>query len=192
MEVRVLIVDDDESTRNAIVSLLKTEGWVLETTGGAHAALEKLREGPWHLVIASLDVVRFDSPLFESLQALDEAEAPLRVLFLVSAFAPPAVERRLEQLGLPHSVKPLRVDDFLEAVSDLLVRAHTILQPLRRVKELATTPRSLDHRVTNAAKRGGMFAERKGYDDFTEEELQAFEEEEEKKRKAKEDEKPPE
>jgi hypothetical protein len=112
-------------------------------------------------------------------------------MFLVSAFAPPAVEKRLEQLGLPHTVKPLRVDDFLEAVSDLLVRAHTIAQPLRRVKELATAPRPLDHRMTKA-KRGGMFAERKGYDDFTEEELQEFEEEEEKKRKAKEGEKPPE
>lgn len=190
-EVRVLIVDDEEATRHAIVSLLKTEGWVLETVGEAHAALGKLREGPWHLVIASLEVVRFETPLFESLQALDEAEAPLRVLFLISAFAPPAVEQRLEQLGLPHSVKPLRVDDFLEAVSDLLVRAHTIQQPLRRVKELATAPRPLDHRMTEA-KRGGMFAERKGYDDFTEEELQAFEEEEEKKRKAKESEKPPE
>ncbi len=191
MEVRVLIVDDDASTRHAIVSLLKTEGWALETVENTHAALGKLREGPWHLVIASLEVVRFDTPLFESLQALDEAEAPLRVLFLVSAFAPPAVEQRLEQLGLPHTVKPLRVDDFLEAVSDLLVRAHTIQQPLRRVKELATAPRPLDHRVTQT-KRGGMFAERKGYDDFTEEELQAFEEEEEKKRKAKEGEKPPE
>ncbi|HXV74454.1 MAG TPA: response regulator [Sphingomonadales bacterium] len=190
MEVRVLIVDDDPSTRNAVVSLLKTEGWVLETVGNAHAAMEKLREGPWHLVIASLEVTKFDTPLFESLQALDEAEAPLRVLFLVSAFAPPGVEKHLEQLGLPHTVKPLRVDDFLEAASDLLVRAHTISQPLRRVKELATAPRPLDHRMTEA-KRGGMFAERKGYDDFTEEELKEFEDEEEKKRKAKEGEKPP-
>ncbi len=191
MEVRVLIVDDEASTRNAIVSLLKTEGWVLETVGGAHAALEKLRESPWHLVIASLDVVRFDTPLFESLQALDEAEAPLRVLFLVSITAPPAVEQRLEQIGLRHSVKPLRVDDFLEQVSELLLRAHTIQQPLRRVKELATAPRPIDHRMTTERKRGGMFAQRDPSMDYTEEELKEFEEEEEKKRKGvKEGEKP--
>lgn len=192
-EVRVLIVDDDESTRHAVVALLKTEGWVLETVDNAHAGLERLREGPWHLVIASLEVARFDSPLFESLQALAEAEGPLRAMFLVSALSGPDAERRLEQLSLPHTTKPLRVDDFLEAVSDLLLRAHTIHQPLRKVKELATAPpRLLEHRVTSDAKRGGMFAERKGYDDFTEEELQAFDEEEEKKRKAKEAETPPE
>ncbi len=192
-EVRVLIVDDEESTRNAIVSLLKTEGWVLETVGEAHAALVKLREGPWHLVIASIEVARFDEPLFESLQALSEAEGPLRALFLVSVVAAPEVERRLEQLGLPHTVKPLRVDDFLEQVSELLLRAHTIYQPLRKVKELAVAPpRLLEHRVTHDAKRGGMFASRKGYDDFTEEELKEFEEEEEKKRRgAQEGDKPP-
>ena len=193
-EVRVLIVDDDPSTRHAIVSLLKTEGWVLETIDDAHAALEKLREGPWHLVIASLEMTRFNTPLFESLQALDEAEAPLRVLFLVSVAAPPAVEQRLEKLGLPHSVKPLRVDDFLEAVSDLLVRAHTIAQPLRRVKELATAPRSLHHRLATETQRGGIVAKRDPSMDYTEEELKEFEEEEERKRKAKEKEgeKPPE
>ena len=135
-------------------------------------------------------MARFDEPLFESLQALDQAEAPLRVMFLVSIVAPPEVEQRLEQFGLPHTVKPLRVDDFLEQVSELLLRAHTIYQPLRKVKELAVAPRPLEHRVTNDAKRGGMFASRKGYDDFTEEELKEFEEEEEKKRKSKEGEKP--
>ena len=191
-EVRVLIVDDEESTRNAIVSLLKTEGWVLETVGDAHAALKKLREGPWHLVIASMEVARFDEPLFESLQALSEAEGPLRALFLVSVLSGPEVEQRLEQLGLPHTSKPVRVDDFLEQASELLLRAHTIYQPLRKVKELAVAPRPLEHRVTADSKRGGMFASRKGYDDFTEEELKEFDEEEEKKRKGKEGEKPPE
>ena len=193
MEVRVLIVDDDQATRNAVVSLLKTEGWVLETTDNAHAALEKLRAGPWHLVIASLEVAPFGSPLFESLQALDEAEAPLRVLFLVPVMGGPEAEPRLEQLGLPHSTKPLRVDDFLEAASDLLLRAHTIHQPLRKVKELAVAPRPLEHRMTSETRRGGMFAKRDPALDYTEEELKEFEEEEERKRKgAKEGEQPPE
>ncbi|HXE75692.1 MAG TPA: hypothetical protein VNN18_08665 [Candidatus Xenobia bacterium] len=192
-EVRVLIADDDRATRNAVVSLLKTEGWVLETVDNAHAALERLREGPWHLVIASLEMAPFGSPLFESLQALAEAEGPLRAMFLVPVMGGPTAERRLEQLGLPHSTKPLRVDDFLEAVSDLLVRAHTIHQPLRKVKELAAAPRPLEHRVTSETRRGGMFAERDPALDYTEEELKAYEEEEEKKRKGvKEEEKPPE
>ena len=190
MEVRVLIVDDEESTRHAIVSLLKTEGWALDTATDARAALEKLRQGPWHLVIASTEVARLDAPLFESLQALAEAEGPLRLLFLVSIVSPPGIEQRLEQLGLPHTTKPLRVDDFLEQVSDLLVRARTIHQPLRRVKELAVAPRPLEHRVTTDQK-SSMFASRKGYDDYTEEDLKEFEDEEQKRKAAQDADKPP-
>ena len=183
MEVRVLLVDNDEASRNAIVSVLKTEGWVIESVANAHAALEKLREGPWHLVLASLEVAPFDSPLFESLQALDEAEAPLRVLFLVPVMSGPEVDARLERLGLLHTNKPIRMDDLLEQISDLLMRAGTIHHKLRLVRELAAAPPRHIETSRAAEPKGGMFAARQGYDDYTEEELKAFEEEEEKKRK---------
>jgi DNA-binding NtrC family response regulator len=184
VEVRVLLVDDDEASRRAIVSVLKTEGWVIEPVGDAHTALEKLREGPWHLAIASLSVAPFDSPLFESLQALDEAEAPLRVLFLVPVMSPPEVDARLERLGLPHTNKPVRMDDLLEQISDLLMRAGAIHHKLRLVRELAAAPPRHIEADRAAEPRGGMFAARKAYEAYTEEELKAFEEEEEKKRKA--------
>ena len=184
MEVRVLLVDNDEASCRAIVSVLKTEGWVIETVSDGHAALARLREGPWHLALASLDVAPFDSPLFESLHALDQAEAPLRVLFLVPVMSGPEVEARLEQLGLLHTTKPIRMDDLLEQISDLLMRAGTIRHKLRLVRELAAAPPRHIEASRAAEPKGGMFASREGYDDYTEEELKAFEEEEEKKRKA--------
>lgn len=184
MEVRVLLVDNDEASRRAIVSVLKTEGWAIEAVADAHTALAKLREGPWHLALASLDVAPFDSPLFESLQALDQAEAPLRVLFLVPVMSGPEVEKRLERLGLPHTEKPVRVDDLLEQISELLMRAGTLHHKLRLVRELAAAPPRHIETSRAAEPKGGMFAHREGYDDYTEEELKAFEEEEEKKRKA--------
>lgn len=184
MEVRVLLVDNDEASCKAIVSVLKTEGWVIETVAEAHAALEKLREGPWHLAIASLSVAPFGSPLFESLQALHEAEAPLRVLFLVPVMSGPEVDARLEQLGLPHTNKPIRMDDLLEQIGDLLLRAGAIHHKLRLVRELAVAPPRHIEADRAAEPRGGMFAARKAYEAYTEEELKAFEEEEEKKRKA--------
>jgi DNA-binding NtrC family response regulator len=190
VEVRVLLVDNDEASRRAIVSVLKTEGWVIEPVGEAHAALEKLREGTWHLVLASLAVAPFDSPLFESLQALDEAEAPVRVLFLVPALSPPEVDARLEKLGLPHTNKPIRVDDLLEQIGELLMRAGTLHHKLRLVRELAAAPPRHIEASREAEPRGGMFAARNPHEDYTEEELKAFEEEEEKKRKGKEGEPP--
>ncbi len=190
MEVRVLLVDNDPASRRAIVSVLKTEGWAIETAADARAALEKLRAGPWHLALASLEVAPFDSPLFESLQALDQAEAPLRVLFLVPAMSPPEVDARLERLGLSHTNKPIRMDDLLEQISELLMRAGTLHHKLRLVRELAAAPPRHIEASRAAEPKGGMFAHREGYDDYTEEELKAFEEEEEKKRKVKEGDKP--
>ena len=190
-EVRVLIVVDEESTRNAILSLLNSEGWVLDVASDAHAALLKLREGPWHLVLAGIDDARLNGPLFESLKVLAEAGGSFRVLFLVSVLAGPELEQRLEQLSLPHTPKPLRVDDFLEQVSELLLRAHTIDHPLRHVREQAGAPRPLEHRASTQAKGRAMFATRDSYEAYTEEELKEFDEEE-KQRKSKEGEKPPE
>lgn len=190
-DVRVLIVDDEEPTRNAIVSLLNSEDWVLDLADDPHAALRKLREGPWSLVLASTGVARLESPLFESLKALAEAGGPFRVLFLVSVLGGPEVEQRLEQLSLPHTAKPLRVHDFLEQVSELLLHAHIIDQPLRRLHELAAAPRPLEHRVSPQTQGKAMFATRDAYEAYTEEDLKEFEEEE-KQRKTKEGEKPPE
>lgn len=184
MDVRVLLAEGDEASRDAIVALLKTEGWAIETVADGHSALEKLAQGPWHLVLASLEVAPFGSPLFESLQALHEAEGPLRVVFLVPVLAAREVDARLEQLGLPHTNKPIRMDDLLEQISELLLRAGTLNQKLRLVRELAAAPPRHVEASRAAEPRGGMFASREGYEGYTEEELKAFEEEEKKKRKA--------
>lgn len=181
-EIRVLIVDEDESGRKALASILGAEGWQVHAVADAHQALARLRQGPWSLVLVSVTVSGLSGPLFELLKDLEEAGTGLRALFLVPLSENAAISPRLEQMKLPHSTKPIQLDDFLDQVSDLLVKAGSIRQPLRRVRELAA---EVHHHPEpkEAEAAGGMFARRDAASDYTEEELQAFEEEEKRRHK---------
>ena len=111
----------------------------------------------------------------------------LRVLFLL----PPTVAKKfqpiLEREELPYALKPYNLHDLLEKVSDLLIEAGAIAEPLRTIREFA--PRkgpSLRH-ARRDARPGAMFASRDDYqmseEEMAEWERQEQEEESRKKRR---------
>ncbi len=55
MAKRVLIVDDDEMVRIALVELLKPEGYEVRTASGGYEALENLNQNDYDLLV--LDII---------------------------------------------------------------------------------------------------------------------------------------
>lgn len=55
MSKRILIVDDDEMVRIALVELLRPEGYEVETVGSARDALAKIEKGMYDLLM--LDII---------------------------------------------------------------------------------------------------------------------------------------
>ncbi len=84
---------------------------------------------------------------------------------------------------MPYVTKPIQLNDFLERVSDLLLEAGAIAQPLRRVRDLASTSSPLVEPKTSDGRGHEMIASRDAYYDYTEEELRQFEEEEKRRKK---------
>jgi hypothetical protein len=134
-------------------------------------------------------------PLFAILKEISQAEGVspqadgtshrkgFRVLFLVPAAVARHVQPLLEREGLPYSLKPYHFHDFLEKVSELLVEAGAIAQPIRSIGGFAGAGRrKRDLRFSRDAKRGTMFASRDDYQ-MTEEEMTEFERQEEEERK---------
>lgn len=125
-------------------------------------------------------------PRAEAEVAVTELERPrFRVLFLVPMTEAPKVEPILEEEGLPYSLKPYHLHDFLEKVSELLVESGSMEQSLRGVGEFKRVKTRKRVRSARDSRRNSMFASREDYQ-MTEEEMADWERQEEEDRKKRE------
>jgi PleD family two-component response regulator len=111
------------------------------------------------------------------------ARRRIRVLFLVPMLRAKSVVPALERDGLPYTVKPYHLHDFLEKVSELLQEAGAIAEPIRSMRDFGgRNKRVRDRKTSRDGRRGAMFASREDYQ-MTEEELVEWERQEEEDRK---------
>lgn len=197
-EVGILIVDDDIANQRALKNILDSEGWRVRIVHRDSHALAELASGNWNLAIVNITLTDVRGPFFAILKELSQTDvaAPqangeptnkgFRVLFLVPVAVARHVQPLLEREGLPYSLKPYHLNDFLEKVSELLVEAGAIAEPIRSIGRFGSAKRRrLDIRLSRDARRGTMFASREDYQ-MTEEEMVEFERQEEEERKKRE------
>jgi DNA-binding response OmpR family regulator len=196
-EVGILIVDDDVASQRALKNVLDSEGWRVRIVPLVAHALAELATGTWNLVIANISLADVRGPLFAILKELAEAEpAPalpdaetpkrIRALFLVPVSRAKDLQPILEREGLPYSLKPYHLHDFLEKVSELLVEAGAIAEPIRSIGGFgAGKRRRRNPHFSRDSRRGTMFATREDYQ-MTDEEMADYEREEEEGRKKRE------
>ena len=195
---RILIIDDDVVSQRALKGVLDSEGWRVRIVPLASQAMLEIAKGTWSLVIVNVALTDLRGPIFNTLKDLAQgvADAPensdastegpkrIRVLFLVPMLASNSAVPILEQEGLPYSLKPYHLHDFLEKVSDLLLEARAIQASIRSQFTVAAK-RIRRPRVARDGRRGTMFASREDYQ-MTEEEMIEFERQEEEDRKKRE------
>jgi PleD family two-component response regulator len=165
-----------------------------------NVALTDLR-GPVFAILRELALAEPKPPDEESpeTQAMPPSEEPngngqgngtppksLRALFLVPALAARDVQPILEREGLPYLLKPYHLHDFLEKVSELLLEAGAIEDPIRSMSDfLGAKKRGRVQRAARNSRRVAMFASREDYQ-MTEEEMVEWERQEEEERKKRE------
>lgn len=197
-EVGILIIDDDIVSQCALKNVLDSEGWRVRIVPLASHALAEIASGVWSLVIVNVALTDVRGPIFTTLKDLaqGQADAPadaeidtarpklIRVLFLVPVLAAKETQPVLEQEGLPYSLKPYHLHEFLEKVGDLLVEAGAIEAPIRSM-DFTIRRRRHGSRSARDKRNGAMFASREDYQ-MSEEEMVEFERQEEEDRKKRE------
>jgi CheY-like chemotaxis protein len=200
-QIGILIVDDDVVSQRALKNVLDSEGWRVRIVPLASAAMLELASGEWNLVIVNVAMTDVRGPLFYTLRDLAQgaADAPkdatidtaspkgIRVLFLVPMLAAKQAQPVLEHEGLPYLLKPYHLHDFLEKVGELLVEAGALADPIRSMRDFASsTKKRRGVRTARTSRRNTMFASRDDYQ-MSEEDLLEWEraEEEEKKKREK-------
>jgi DNA-binding response OmpR family regulator len=197
-EVGILIVDDDVASQSALKNVLDSEGWRVRIVPLVANALTELATGSWNLAIVNVALADVDGPLFAILKELAEAEPTfpsiegqpppprIRPLFLIPLDRVKDLQPVLEREGLPYSLKPYHLNDFLEKVSELLVEAGAIGEPIRSIGGFnAGKSRRRNSKSGRDGRRGTMFASREDYQ-MTDEEMVEYEREEEESRKKRE------
>ena len=124
---RVLVVDDNATTRRVLTEMLRA--WEMTPTVVAHAraAIDQLRDGhvhgcPYHLLITDVNMPDVDGfTLVETLRE-DHPAADLPVILLTSIHVPNEAEQ-CERLHVSAQVaKPVKQSDLLDAITGSLMR----------------------------------------------------------------------
>ena len=203
--IGILIIEDDEANQSALRQVLDSEGWQVRVVTAVNQALGELSSGEWSLVIVNIAMVGLTSPVYLTLRelalspAVEEGNVRARVLFVVPESAALQAVPVFEREKLPYVVKPFQFHDLIEKVSDLLMEAAALANPIRRVRRDS----SLSERKRKEGREGreagnafaqrntNMFAKRDEYV-MTEEEIAEFEKQEKEEQEQKRKKKPPE
>jgi len=196
--IGILIVDADAASQRALKNVFDYEGWRVRIVPHPSQALDEIATGAWNLVIVNMALADVEGPLFSILKDLALAEsigigdvmaAPvkrIRVLFLVPVLLAKEVQPVLEREGLPYSLKPYPLNDLLQKVSELLVEAGAMAEPLRSIGGIAGSRKQpRDTRFGRESRKHAMFASREDYQ-MTEEEITDWEREEAEDKKKRE------
>jgi DNA-binding NtrC family response regulator len=197
-KIGILIIEDDEANQSALRQVLDSEGWHVRVVPVVNHALGELSTGEWSLVIVNIAMIGLTSPIYMTLRelalapAVEEGNVRARVLFVVPESAALQALPVFERERLPYLVKPFQFNDLLEKVSDLLMEAAALADPIRRVRHdsgLSERKRKegragRESGRTFAQRNTNMFAKRDEYV-MTEEEIAEFEKSEKEEREQK-------
>lgn len=143
---KVLVVDDDPSTRRLFEIMLETDGFDCEGVGGAAAALGALQEGDFDVVLCDL-LLGDDDGMALARQIL-AGEHGVGVIMITGVDDPALSEAAIELGASGYVVKPARRSELLLSVTNALHRRKLE----RRVDELEHALRGVDDLLASSVR----------------------------------------
>jgi DNA-binding response OmpR family regulator len=118
MPSKVLIVDDDKTTREGLAELLEESGYEAAAVGTFEEATRFLRSTPPDLLIADVRLGPFNG-----LQLVISSPKPIPAI-IITGFADPVLESDARRRGADYVLKPVSPARLLDLVAHKLSAAH--------------------------------------------------------------------
>jgi PAS domain S-box-containing protein len=140
---RILIVDDDESTRRTLTLIFEMKGYEIETAETGCEALEKARDRAFNLAILDLRLPDMDG--VELLTPLKDAQPDIALIMVTGYASVKTAIRALNDGASGYITKPVDMEEVLAKVRDLLERQRLVEdrrqveEEIRRLKEFNET-----------------------------------------------------
>jgi CheY-like chemotaxis protein len=115
---RILVVDDDRSTRHLIRLQLRSAGYDAETAVDGASALARLGRKPFDLVLLDIWMPGMDG--LEVMARLREMPSPPKVIVMTVDDAPATVLRALREHACRYLTKPVEPSELIGMISEVL------------------------------------------------------------------------
>lgn len=145
---RILVVDDDESIRKTLATILKDHGYIVDTAENGKEAIEKSKANFYNLAL--IDIRLPDMEGTKLLTAMKDT-TPKMVKIIVTGY--PALNNAIEAVNKGadgYVLKPVNIDNLLSTIKEHLRKQQEAKKYSQekvaefietRAKELETTPR---------------------------------------------------
>lgn len=126
MADRILLVEDEASLYEALKLNLEMEGYSVTLAVDGEEALEKFKEGHYHLIILDVMIPKIDGFVVCETIRLENAKVP--ILFLSAKNSPEDKISGLKTGADDYMAKPFNLEEFLLRVSLLVKRGRALLE----------------------------------------------------------------
>lgn len=117
---RILVVDDDESVRKTLATILEEKGYVVDTAENGREAIERTKTKIYNLAL--IDIRLPDMEGTKLLNAMKET-TPKMVKIIVTGY--PSLQNAIEAVnkgGDAYILKPLKIDNLLNTIKEHLTK----------------------------------------------------------------------
>jgi DNA-binding NtrC family response regulator len=117
-QARILIIDDDETIRKSIASVLKNKGYLVDTAESGQAAIGKSETEIYDLALIDIRLPDMDG--VQLLTAMKET-TPEMVKIIITGY--PSLQNAIEAVNRGadgYIVKPVKMDELLKTVEEHL------------------------------------------------------------------------
>ncbi len=130
---KILVVDDDRSTRHLIRLQLRSAGYSAETAVDGASALARLGRKPFDLVLLDIWMPGMDG--LEVMARLRETPSPPKVVVMTADDAPQTLLKALREQACRYVTKPIEPKDLIALVQEVLAAG-----PERPIEVISAKP----------------------------------------------------
>jgi DNA-binding response OmpR family regulator len=115
---KILVVDDDRTTRHFLDLQLRSAGFAVETVGGGEAALTRVESEPFDLILLDIWMPGMDG--LEVMARLRQGSSSPKVIVMTADDAPQTVLKALRQRACRYVTKPVEPKDLVALIHEVL------------------------------------------------------------------------
>jgi DNA-binding NtrC family response regulator len=150
---RILVVDDDESIRKTISTILEEKGYIVNTAENGKEAIEKTNARFYNLAL--IDIRLPDMEGIELLTRIRETTPPM-IKIIVTGF--PSLQNAMEAVNKSadaYLIKPVKIEELLSTIQEHLeLQEEAKRYNEERITEfIETRMKELEQRITFNKKR---------------------------------------
>ena len=117
--LRILVVDDQEHMRELLVEALSADGHTVDPAEDGMAALKRLEQQSYDLVVSDLQMPQVDGPrLYQEIRKRTPDAAP-SFIFITGEDEAPGYGRFLTESKAPVVTKPFKLKEFRQLLATL-------------------------------------------------------------------------